>query len=188
MIWLEIVAAVVLYLVGAGATFGVARERFMRDVSKPYEEDDANVNARATAALWLFVMVAIAVLWVVRAVTLTAARAAVRIEHAPQRRSERARRARDERASRIAELERETGISDVTDPDQGNTKRGCAMSDVGALALPEWFYRFAPLSIDALKGPVEQYRAGARDMLLVLRERPWLLDGGRAEFEKKAAQ
>lgn len=36
--------------------------------------------------------------------------------------------------------------------------------------LPQWFYRLSPLSMDAHKGPDEQYLAGARDMLAVVRQ------------------
>lgn len=34
--------------------------------------------------------------------------------------------------------------------------------------LPDWFWRNSPLSMDPLKGPDEQYRAGARDMLALI--------------------
>lgn len=35
--------------------------------------------------------------------------------------------------------------------------------------LPYWFLRLSPLSMDALKGPDDQYCDGARDMLAVIR-------------------
>lgn len=42
-------------------------------------------------------------------------------------------------------------------------------------SLPDWFYARSPLSMDARRGPDEQYKAGALDMLAVLRARPGLL-------------
>jgi hypothetical protein len=35
--------------------------------------------------------------------------------------------------------------------------------------LPDFFWRLSDLSMDALKGPDEQYRAGARDMFAAVR-------------------
>jgi hypothetical protein len=41
--------------------------------------------------------------------------------------------------------------------------------------MPDWFYTHSPLTMDALRGPDDQYRAGALDMLTVLRAHPeWL--------------
>lgn len=41
--------------------------------------------------------------------------------------------------------------------------------------LPEWFHQYTPLSMDPLMGPDMQYRAGARDMLEVIRSHPEVL-------------
>jgi hypothetical protein len=38
--------------------------------------------------------------------------------------------------------------------------------------MPGWFLEHSPLSMDALKGPDEQYCAGARDMLFVIQHTP----------------
>lgn len=46
--------------------------------------------------------------------------------------------------------------------------------------LPEWFYARSELSMDPLKGPDEQYRAGARDMwALVGRQHKEIVGAGQ---------